>query len=509
MAIPVIQSKSEQKEPANTTLTSIAAPSGIVDGDVLVICMATDGDQSTAITWPSGFVSIAEVNNGKACFAGAAYKIASGESGPYAVSWPDAEEAIFEMYRIDGAVAGDEIQDPNESVIGTAETATLTPAVSLDTDDSLVLVIHGLDDDDITEDGGGDADYTLEDVDRSDTGPGTCSIGVQSKGIATAAVPPSCSLTLTAAEQFAAFWFAVRSISTSIPPQTVILDELTLASSLPDLSLDTPVSLPMDELTLDGSIPGITVSAPPPPVSVLLNEITLIGSVEGIMVGVGAVIVQLNVLQLTGSVPGLAVVPGAVWVSMDALQLTGSTPSIMIVPGDILVTMTVLNLAGSAPGLSVLPGVVSVPLSTLLLSGAAEVLTVLPGAVMVAMNTLTLTSNTPVLAVFSEVTLSMSSLILASSTPSLTGVPDTVCPPLDALILGSSTESLNVVSGAVMVSLDALMLVGSTPSLTVAMVEVLFRIFEMAERTIRFKIDARDLIFTMPARADTFKMEDR
>lgn len=33
--------------------------------------------------------------------------------------------------------------------------------------------------------------------------------------------------------------------------------------------------------------------------------------------------------------------------------------------------------------------------------------------------------------------------------------------------------------------------------------------FKMAKRTIRFKINDRDLIFTMPARADKFKMEDR
>ena len=216
MAVPVEQSRSEQKESSNTTTSTITAPAGIVDGDVLIICLATDGDQSGAITWPAGFTPIEEISNGTRCFAGAAFKIASGESGNYTVSWPDNEKAILEMYRIDGAVGGGEdIQDPGETNTGTAATATITPVAATDTDDSLVIVVMGMDDDDITVDGGGDADYVTEplDVDESDAAGGSCSIGVQFRGEAVAAVPPQCDLTLTASEEFAAFWFAVRSLS--------------------------------------------------------------------------------------------------------------------------------------------------------------------------------------------------------------------------------------------------------------------------------------------------------
>ncbi len=213
MSIPVIQSRSEQKEPSNTTSSTITAPTGITDGDVLIICMATDGN-ATSINWPSGFTPIAEVHGpSNRCTAAAAYKIASGESGNYAVSWTGNEQAILEMYRVDGAISGDEVQDPDESNTGTSSTATITPVAATDADDSLVFVVSGTDDDDITVDGGGDADYTVEDVDKSSAGANTCAIGVQSKGIATAAVPPQCDLSLTASEEFAAFWFAVRSIA--------------------------------------------------------------------------------------------------------------------------------------------------------------------------------------------------------------------------------------------------------------------------------------------------------
>jgi hypothetical protein len=222
MAIPVIQTRSEQKEPANTTTTTITAPTGITDGDILIIVLATDGN-STAHSFPAGFSPLFGANGLKGpsnrCTLTAAWKRASGESGNYTVSWTSTEQAIAEMYRIDGATAGNVIQNPGESNSGTGSTATITPVAATDTNDSLVLVCFGMDDDDITVDSGGDADYTVEDIDESGTGGTSCSIGVQSKGIATAAVPPQCDLTLTASEEFAVGWFAVRSIApTGAPP---------------------------------------------------------------------------------------------------------------------------------------------------------------------------------------------------------------------------------------------------------------------------------------------------
>lgn len=220
MAIPVIQSRSEQKEGSNVETTTITAPTGITNGDVLVIAIATDGS-SAPYVFPSGFTTIAAINGpSNRCNIAVAYKIAVTESGNYTVSWIGAgnEQAISEMYRIDGAISGFEIQDPTEQATGTSTTATITPATATDVDDSLVLVCFGMDDDDITVDGGGDADYAVEDVDGSNTGANTCSIGIQSKGIATAATPPQCDLTLTASEEFAVLWFAIRSIDPTPPP---------------------------------------------------------------------------------------------------------------------------------------------------------------------------------------------------------------------------------------------------------------------------------------------------
>lgn len=213
MAVPVIQTRSEQKEGGNVATTTITAPTGITDGDVLIICTATDGNAGTFV-WPTDFIEIdAGVGPSSRCTLGAAYKIAASESGNYVVSWDNSEQAISQMYRIDGAVSGSEIQDPNESSTGTSITASITPVLATDSDASLVIVAMGMDDDDVTTDGGGDGDYTTEDVDVSNTGANTCAIGIQSRSEATAAVPLQCDLTLTASEEFFAMWFAVRSIA--------------------------------------------------------------------------------------------------------------------------------------------------------------------------------------------------------------------------------------------------------------------------------------------------------
>lgn len=212
--IPVIQTRNERKEPSTVSTTSIPPPASIADGDVLVICTATDG--GSVFTWPTGFIEIDQQivgSGGGLASIGGSYKIASGESGNYIVTWTGGvEKAISEIYRIDGAISGDEIQDPGENSATASATQTITPILATDTDDSLVMVCFGMDDDDVTIDGGGDGDYVTEDVDESDASAGSTSIGVQSKGIATAAVPPQCDLTLTASEDGGAFWFAVRSI---------------------------------------------------------------------------------------------------------------------------------------------------------------------------------------------------------------------------------------------------------------------------------------------------------
>lgn len=210
MATPVIESKAEQKEATNTTSTIITAPTGITDGDLLVICVAVDGDQTASIAAPAGFSTIYNLSNTSlygTLFV--SYKVASGESGNYTVSWAGSEEAYAVMYRISGVDTTTPIQDPNETLAAAASTHTITPVAATSSDNSLVIVVHSGDDNKIQPDLGGDADYTLEDADHNGGGSGGAGLAIQSQEVVTAGTPDACSYTYSTAANAHACWFAV------------------------------------------------------------------------------------------------------------------------------------------------------------------------------------------------------------------------------------------------------------------------------------------------------------
>lgn len=225
MAVPVIQSKVKEKLGSpESEIVIDPVPSGIVTGDVLIVALSIGTIRT--VTAPSGFITIdLGGSDGDQSTHGAFYKIAtSSEPTSYTFSWTGGNaKSIALMYRVDGAVSGDEIQDPDEFNQGDSITPTITPVDSTDTNDSLVFVFQGADDRDMDFNAGGDADYTLEDADQSaDAGGSNCGAAIQTRSEATPAVPPQCDYTLLNIEQWRATWFAVRSIAPTAAVSPVI-----------------------------------------------------------------------------------------------------------------------------------------------------------------------------------------------------------------------------------------------------------------------------------------------
>lgn len=214
-SLPVIQSRSEQNETTNTTSTTITAPSGIADDDLLVIIIAID-TANTGISFPAGFTTIHSENFDSATSLSIAHKVASSESGNYTVSWTNSEQSSAVMLRIDGIVTSDPVQDPNESATGTtsAGVGTITPSTATDTDDSLVFVAHSLASTTsmFPEDAIGDDDYRM--VTAFDNAQaGGQGIAVQIQGINSAATPDACGFEVDTVSKFIAAWFAARSVA--------------------------------------------------------------------------------------------------------------------------------------------------------------------------------------------------------------------------------------------------------------------------------------------------------
>jgi hypothetical protein len=224
MAVPVIQSRSEAKLSSNGTSITITAPTSITDGDLLLCVLALDGNHDQiqkghGLTIPTGFRQIFGQENqiALALF----YKIASSESGNYTFGWVSSEACIANMYRIDGIVAdeGSVLMLPGQEQKVTATSATITPALPTDSADMLIMNFAAIDRDAGQVDAGGDADYTLEDADKT-AGSVTDRIGyaVQSQSQATkGTTPDACTYTASTSDDIIMTWLGIRSAAPDGP----------------------------------------------------------------------------------------------------------------------------------------------------------------------------------------------------------------------------------------------------------------------------------------------------
>ena len=204
-----------------------------------------------------------------------------------------------------------------------------------------------------------------------------------------------------------------------------------------------PQTIALNTLTLAGSVPSLTVA--PGPVALALNTLTLAGSVEALTVVPGAVALALNTLTLAGSVEALTVVPGAVTLALNTLTLAGSAESLTVTIGQIIALNT-LTLAGSVEALTVVPGAVTMALNTLTLAGSVEALTVVPGAVTITLDTVTLAGSAETLTLLAVVSIALNTLTLAGSVEAGSISPGAVSVLLDSITLASSSPSISLPS---------------------------------------------------------------
>lgn len=120
---------------ATGTSLTISAPSGIQDGDLLIIYAAysrTDDD----FTLPPGFTNIPIANAGGSIRGVMGWKIASSESGDYVINWSGSAQCAGAVLRISNHNGIDTLaQDYDVNLVNT-HTA---PAATAASDQSLVL----------------------------------------------------------------------------------------------------------------------------------------------------------------------------------------------------------------------------------------------------------------------------------------------------------------------------------------------------------------------------------
>lgn len=98
MAFPVVAATNTSTVDTVTTSHTVALPAGIASGDLLIVLFATE---NLTLTWPSGWTSFLDVNNGGKLAA--AYRVANGSEGAsISVTTNFGWKSAHTSYRISG-----------------------------------------------------------------------------------------------------------------------------------------------------------------------------------------------------------------------------------------------------------------------------------------------------------------------------------------------------------------------------------------------------------------------
>jgi len=204
----VLESYSIYESTVGATSHTVDKPSGVVEGDLLIAVMSTDGSGEDH-TAPLGWTTIFEdFNTGSSTFS-VWYKIAATEPDSYTFTIGSSESCILSILRISG-------HDPTNpiNVYGSPDSnnnnAPTCSSVTTTVDNCLILRIFGADDDDVIEDSGYPSGHTGVFIRGSEEGWGETSAGVAYTKQATAGETGIASFSLTSNEQWGAVTIAIK-----------------------------------------------------------------------------------------------------------------------------------------------------------------------------------------------------------------------------------------------------------------------------------------------------------
>lgn len=103
MAFPVVETTATSGEGANTTSHTVTLPSGIVSGDLIVLCFACDDlGGAIAVSWPAGYNEIFDTSS-QGTHLSVAWRLADGGEGAnITVTTNNSETSSHACYRISG-----------------------------------------------------------------------------------------------------------------------------------------------------------------------------------------------------------------------------------------------------------------------------------------------------------------------------------------------------------------------------------------------------------------------
>jgi hypothetical protein len=201
---------SEALSTSGTTL-SIAAPTDVVEGDLLIAVVVRDfGGADLSASWDQIVVADGDSTGSLSVCVGVWWKIAGSSEPPsYSFNLAQSQDAYGWIMRFSG-------HDPTSPIHAVASapgtgSAPTAPAVATTVDNTMILRIGGFDDDDITVDNPGVAGHTAITMDKSAASSSSSSGGAAYVTQATAGDSGTATFALTASEQY-------RTVTIAIAP---------------------------------------------------------------------------------------------------------------------------------------------------------------------------------------------------------------------------------------------------------------------------------------------------
>jgi hypothetical protein len=127
---PTVQATNTSIQNTQTTSHTVALPSGIQPGELLIVIFGYKSGSSNAITWPGGWTQFFQFNQSTTVGAAAAYRKADGSEGATInVTTSLSRDSTHNSYRIAGA-QDPAIQPPQSAGVGGNSTAPNPPVLT-------------------------------------------------------------------------------------------------------------------------------------------------------------------------------------------------------------------------------------------------------------------------------------------------------------------------------------------------------------------------------------------
>lgn len=119
---PIVEATSTGGAASDDTSHNITLPSGIVAGDLLIVCVSSDAAPGFN-SWSGGFTEFFEVANSTLCSLGLAYKLAVGGETTISVGLGSSQKIAYTAYRISGAInPSSQVPEASTGATGTSTT---------------------------------------------------------------------------------------------------------------------------------------------------------------------------------------------------------------------------------------------------------------------------------------------------------------------------------------------------------------------------------------------------